>query len=233
MPQTAHAFHHQPKRSSKPPLQYLLYLPPGYADEKIKSWPLMLFLHGAGERGSLLTKVTAHGPPRLIKKGTDFPFMVVSPQCRSNETWNQEELLALLDDLPKKLRVDSQRIYLTGISMGGYGSWELALCHPERFAAVAPICGGASILPCLLPASGKLAALRRLPIWAFHGAVDDIVPLSESETVVEALKKVGNSPRFTVYPDLNHDCWTVTYQKQELYEWFLSHKLKTRTKSKS
>lgn len=206
-------------------LEYLLFLPNGYKEDKTKRWPLMLFLHGAGERGTNIAKVTVHGPPKIVKEKADFPFILVSPQCPSGETWSDEALLGLLDEITKEYRVDPSRIYLTGLSMGGYGTWSLGTKNPERFAAIAPICGGGNILPILLPPRGKEAALKKLPVWVFHGAKDSIVPLAESERMVDALKRAGNQNiKLTIYPEADHDSWTETYQNQELYDWMLQHR---------
>jgi predicted peptidase len=221
-------------RSSKRlELEYLLFLPKGYKEEKRKEWPLMLFLHGAGERGSNIAKVTVHGPPKLVKEGKDFPFIIVSPQCPEGDAWSEEALLGLLDQVIKKHRVDQNRVYLTGLSMGGYGTWNLGLRYPERFAAIAPICGGGDVIPILLPAPGKEARLKRLPIWAFHGAKDNLVPLSESERMVNALKQVGNQTvKLTVYPEAGHDSWTETYNNPGLYEWLLQHRITARASAR-
>jgi predicted peptidase len=208
-------------------LEYLLFLPEGYKEEADKRWPLMLFLHGAGERGTNISKVTVHGPPKVVKERKDFPFILVSPQCPSGKTWSDQALLGLVDEITRKYRVDSSRIYLTGLSMGGYGTWSLGTKYPEKFAAIAPICGGGDTLHILLPAPGKQAALKQLPIWVFHGAKDSIVPLSESERMVNALKNAGNqNVKLTVYPEADHDSWTETYKNQELYDWMLQHKSK-------
>ena len=215
-------------------LEYLLFLPKGYAEDKSRQWPLMLFLHGAGERGSDLAKVTVHGPPKLVKQNPDFPFILVSPQCPTGQIWSDEALLGLLDQVSKKHRVDKTRVYLTGLSMGGYGTWSLGLRNPERFAAIAPICGGGDYLPVLLPAQGKQAALKRLPVWAFHGAKDSIVPLSETERMVNALKRAGNqNVKLTVYPEADHDSWTESYQNQELFDWMLQHKAPVQASGKA
>jgi predicted peptidase len=208
-------------------IEYLLFLPAGYENEKEKEWPLMLFLHGAGERGTNLTKVTVHGPPKIVKERADFPFILVSPQCPPGQTWSDETLLGLLDEVVESHRVDATRVYLTGLSMGGYGTWSLGLKNPDRFAAIAPICGGGDYLPVLLPAPGKQAALKNLPVWVFHGAKDSLVPLSESQRMVDALKWAGNqNVKFTIYPEAEHDSWTETYQNQELYDWMLQHRSK-------
>lgn len=203
---------------------YLLYLPADYSQDRAKRWPLMLFLHGAGERGTNLQKVAVHGPPRMLRSRTDFPFIVVSPQCPTDQLWNNDTLLGLLDEVIKRHRVDTNRVYLTGLSMGGYGTWSLALQYPERFAAVAPICGGGSTIEVMLASRSKTAALRRLPFWIFHGAKDPLVPLSESERMVDVLKRAGvREVELTVYPEATHDSWTETYANEKLYEWFLQH----------
>lgn len=193
---------------------YLLYLPKDY--DKQESWPLILFLHGAGERGNDLELVKKHGPPKLIAAGKDFPFIVVSPQCPKERWWEPIELVALLDELSGKYKVDSDRIYVTGLSMGGFGSWRLAFYAPDKFAAIAPICGGGE----------KYWAKRfaHLPVWAFHGAKDTGVPPERSQIMVDELKKKGGKPKLTIYPEAGHDSWTVTYDNPKFYEWLLEQK---------
>ena len=204
-------------------LKYLLYLPPDYQESDRKRWPLMLFLHGAGERGSDVQRVAIHGPLSVVKQGTNFPFIIVAPQCPSGQIWENEPLLQLLESVEKKYRVDEKRIYLTGLSMGGYGTWKLGLSQPAKFAAIAPICGGCNMIDVLLGPGDKAGAFKSLPIWAFHGAKDDVVPLSESERVVEGLRKGGvKEVKFTVYPEARHDSWKEAYKSPELYEWMLS-----------
>jgi len=203
---------------------YLLFLPKGYNPEGRERWPLMLFLHGAGERGTNLAKVAVHGPPKLVKERPSFPFIVVSPQCPDGETWSNDVLLGLLDDVVSNYKVDTNRIYVTGLSMGGYGTWSLATRAPERFAAVAPICGGGETIRVLLTSRQNSAALKSLGVWAFHGAKDPVVPLEESERMVNALKKVGaKDVKLTVYPEAQHDSWTEAYKNEELYKWLLGH----------
>ena len=199
---------------------YLLYLPKEYGKDKSWKWPLVVFLHGAGESGSDLEKVKAHGPPKLIAAGKEFPFIVVSPQAPDGPRrgWDIETLNAMLDDVLAKYGIDQDRVYLTGLSMGGNGSWTWATANPERFAALAPICGWGD---------GRIAGrrLRNLPTWAFHGAKDATVAITESEHMVDSLKKGGNPEvKFTIYPEAGHDSWTVTYDDLELYTWLLSHK---------
>src|ERR1017187_1673939 len=123
-------------------VNYLLFLPEGYDAKAAKRWPLMLFLHGAGERGTNVWKVATHGPPKNVAAHPDFPFIVLSPQCPEHQFWSKDVLLALLDEIMAKYAVDTNRVYLTGLSMGGYGTWDLGMAYPEKFAAIAPICGG-------------------------------------------------------------------------------------------
>lgn len=204
--------------------KYLLYLPKGYDVQSGKRWPLMLFLHGAGERGTDLQRVAIHGPPMLAKQGKEFPFIIIAPQCPDDRRWENDGLLQLLDHVLASHAVDTNRVYLTGLSMGGYGTWRLGLTHPERFAAIAPICGGGEFIDVLLASRSKAAALRSLPVWAFHGAKDQVVPLDESERMVNVLKKVGvKDLKLTVYPDTDHNSWTETYDNPEFYEWLLKH----------
>lgn len=199
-------------------LKYLLHLPTGYGDNQDQKWPLMLFLHGAGERGSDLNKVKVHGPPKLIEQGKDLPFIVVSPQCPAGTWWTEQidALTALLDDVQTRYAVDVNRVYLTGLSMGGFGSWALGCRYPNRFAAIVPICGGGEWF--------LAERLKNVPVWAFHGAKDSVVPLRQSQEMVDALKRAGGNVQLTVYPEANHDSWTETYNNPKLYEWLLSQR---------
>jgi predicted peptidase len=198
-------------------MNYLLYLPKDY--DKRESWPLLLFLHGSGERGNDLELVKTHGPPKLISEGKQFPFIVVSPQCPKDRWWEPLELVALLDELQRKYKVDPDRVYVTGLSMGGFGTWRLAAYAPERLAAIAPICGGGE--------KYWAKMIGQLPTWVFHGAKDEGVPLERSQVMVDALKKNGGNPKFTVYPEAEHDSWTETYNNPEFYEWLLAQKRTT------
>jgi predicted peptidase len=204
--------------------QYLLFLPKGYDAQSEKRWPMIFFLHGAGERGANIWKVAVHGPPKIVRDKSDFPFIVVSPQCPDGEAWSNDVLLSLLDDATAHYAVDTNRVYLTGLSMGGFGSWSLGIQYPERFAAMAPICGGGELIHVLLASRAKAGALKSLGVWAFHGAKDPTVPLEESRRMVAALKKAGCADvKLTVYPEAQHDSWTESYNNPELYEWFLKH----------
>jgi predicted peptidase len=198
-------------------LRYLLFLPEGY-DKSDKHWPLILFLHGAGGSGNDLSRVKVHGPPKIVETKKDFPFIVVSPQS-PRFGWDSDALNALVDEVIANYRVDKDRVYLTGLSMGGFGTWALAAAHPEKFAAIVPICGGGD------PALAK--RLKDLPIWVFHGAKDRVVPPERSETMVKAIRAAGGDPKLTIYPDADHDSWTRTYDNPDLYTWLLKHKRKT------
>jgi predicted peptidase len=203
-------------------LDYLCYLPKDYPGTNGQRWPLLLFLHGAGERGTDIQLAAVHGPLKQVKLGQEFPFIIVAPQCATGELWQSEPLLRLLNQVEEKFAVDPKRVYLTGISMGGYGTWQLGLQHPEKFAAIVPICGGGNLIEVILGAREKGATVKRLPIWAFHGAKDNVVPLEESERMVTQLKKIGvKEVKLTIYPEANHDSWTETYKNPELYEWLL------------
>lgn len=194
---------------------YLLYLPDNYKSDTTTKWPLLLFLHGGGESGDDIQKVKAHGPPKLADQGKKFPFIIVSPQSNGGG-WDNENLYRLLQSVKKNYRVDHQRIYVTGLSMGGYGTWSLAMKHPEEFAAIAPVCGGGD--------TADAWKLRNIAVWCFHGSKDDVVPPSASENMVKAARRYNPIVRFTLYPDANHNSWDVTYSNDSLYHWMLSKK---------
>ncbi|ADG70038.1 phospholipase/Carboxylesterase [Planctopirus limnophila DSM 3776] len=201
-------------------IQYWIYLPKNYtASDTSKKWPVMLFLHGAGESGSDLEKVKKHGPPKLVGTLPELEqFIVVSPQATETqrpvfERWDAGELLALVEHILKTTHSDKDRVYLTGLSMGGFGSWRLAAKQPTLFAAVVPICGGGK--------AEYAESLKSLPIWTFHGDADSVVPLKATTEMVEAIRAAGGQPKLTVYPGVGHDSWTTTYNNPELYKWLL------------
>lgn len=195
----------------------IVSLPPGYEKSKAPA-PLLLFLHGSGERGDDIQMVADQGPQAQRARGKHLPFIIVSPQCPYGEWWNARALMVLLDEIEAKYRVDKTRVYVTGLSMGGFGTWELATDYPDRFAAVAPIAGGGD--------PKRVAAMKGVPTWAFHGALDDVVPIAGDQATVDALKAAGGDVRFTVYPTRHHDSWLPAYDDPQLYKWLLSHKLK-------
>lgn len=205
----------QKKLDEAQPYERLVYLPEGYHEEPGRDWPLMLFLHGSGERGSDLNKVKVHGPPKVIEAGEKLPFIVVAPQCPGDEWWNPDKLQDLMTSIRQEYRVDSNRMYVTGLSMGGHGTWALIGRYPNQFAAAAPICGGAN---------PELAErVTTVPVWAFHGGADSVVPLFRGERITQALEEAGGDVQLTVYPGVGHNSWTRTYNNDQLYKWFLEH----------
>lgn len=199
-------------------MDYLLHEPAGGGKK-----PLMFFLHGRGESGDNLELVKLHGIPKVIEQNPDFPFITYSPQVPVGMSWVllSDTLEALLDEALQRDDVDTSRVYLTGLSMGGYGTWHLAVQRPEVFAAIAPVCGGGHMVNSL---PHRICRLEHMPVWAFHGDADDIVPLSEQQKIIDALRLCSQAEvKFTVYPGVTHDSWTQTYNNPALYDWLLSH----------
>lgn len=201
-------------------LDYLIALPEGY-DADGDAVPVLLFLHGAGERGKDLSKVKMHGPPKMVEKGRDFGAIVVSPQCPKDSWWTYEidALIALLDKIERDYNVDKKRIYVTGLSMGGYGTFALAARQPDRFAAAVPICGG-----------GELFAawrLTKLPMWVFHGEADNVVPVEESKRLVRMIQDGGGKRvKLTLYPGVGHNSWDKAYADEAMWKWLFEQQRK-------
>ncbi len=194
--------------------RYLLFLPENYNSEK--NWPVLLFLHGSGERGDNLELVKKHGPPKLAFE-LNLPFIIVSPQCMAGKRWETKPLIELMEHILSEHPADRQRIYLTGLSMGAFGTWELASAYPDFFAAVVPVCGGGN--------PDDACNLWNTPVWVFHGDGDEIVPPERSREMVNALKDCNGKVKFTIYPETGHDSWTRTYANPKLYNWLLNHSL--------
>jgi predicted peptidase len=194
----------------KTEMDYLEYLPPGYVLQD--KWPLILFLHGSGERGTDLQRVKIHGPLKVAQEML-LPFVIIAPQCREKQSWSAELLTGFLATILNYYPIDPARVYVTGLSMGGTGTWELAKRSPDLVTAIAPICGRGSPM--------NICNLKNMPVWAFHGAKDQIVPLHYSTATINKLKECGGNAKLTIYPDAGHDSWTITYDNPELYEWFL------------
>lgn len=204
----------------KEKIGYFFFLPENYdTNDKEKAAPLLLFLHGMGERGNNVERIKAHGPPKLLadpETAKDWPFITVSPQCPDGKYWSPAQLLLLIEHVEKEYNVDKNRIYVTGLSMGGFGTWMLAAEAPERFAAAAPICGGGH--------TENAKKLVDMPIWVFHGDADNVVPVTLSKNYVEAIEKAGGKKvKLTTYPGVGHDSWTQTYKNKELYKFFLDN----------
>lgn len=197
---------------------YLLYTPPMYYQSGSKKWPLVVFLHGAGERGSDVKKVAAHGPPKQAAAGREFPFVLISPQCPSDQWWDVATLQALLDRLLKEhgSKIDRERIYITGLSMGGGGTWDWISQEGHPFAAAAPVCGASSYIP--------IRIKDPIPVWAFHGTADDIVPPWITTLTADQWQQAGGDVRVSIYEGVNHGSWDRAYDEPELWSWLLSHK---------
>jgi len=213
------SMHFQKQLMRQAALQYFLYLPPDYADRS--DVPFVLFLHGGGERGSDLQMLKANGIPRLIAEGQEFPFIMAAPQCPLPDRWSDQidPLAALVEEIASSYRIDRKRIYVTGLSQGGCGTWHLGMRYAHLFAALLPVCG---YRPYVHGYAEKSAPLRDMPIWTFHGAQDEIVNVSETEKLVEGLRELGSAIRYTRLEEANHSqCWEQVYSMPEVYDWML------------
>lgn len=193
---------------------YLLYLPEDYSPDRPQ--PLMLFLHGRGESRGGLSAVAKWGPPRMAARGDRLPWIIVSPQCPADDRWDspvqQERLLKLLDNIRQTLAVDASKILVTGLSMGGAGTWSLASAHPELFAAAVPVCGWGN-----MELADRLAGL---PVWAWHGTDDPVVPFAGSRDMIEAIAAAGGqNARLTGLEGIGHNSWSAAYESPDLWDW--------------
>lgn len=206
-------------------LPYKLYLPKNYA-ETDEAFPIVMFLHGSGQRGNDLSNLAETGLPQNIEAGADYPFIVLAPQCPENQWWAQysEALLQLVDATMQNYRVNEKRVYLTGLSMGGFGVWHLATEYPNRFHAIAPICGfaGDPLIAYLFGYPERLKRIAHIPVWAFHGDADPVVPIAAQKHLVKTLKGYGGTAKLTTYKGVGHDSWTQTYANPKLYKWLLA-----------
>ncbi len=201
-------------------LNYYLYYPEDYETSGDEKFSLLLFLHGGGESGDTLGALKKNGPPKLIVSGKQFPFLILAPQNPDkNKWWNTRAVNQLLDSIIATNRVDKRRIYLTGLSRGGGAAWEMAVHYPEKFAALAVVCG-------MTPVPYAAWIDKNMPIWVFHGEEDQSIPISESENMVEKLKGMGYDITFTRYPGVGHDSWVKAYNTEALYEWFMEQERK-------
>ena len=201
-------------------LSYYLYFPEDYESEPNKEFPILLFLHGGGESGDSLVAIKRNGPPKMIVEGKQFPFLILAPQNPyQKKWWNTRAVNQLLDSVVANNRIDKKRIYLTGLSRGGGAAWEMAVQYPEKFAAMAVVCG-------MTPLPYAAWIDKNMPIWVFHGEEDQSIPISESETMVDRLKGMGYDVKFTRYPGVGHNSWIQAYKTEELYDWFMEQKRK-------
>ena len=199
-------------------LSYYLYFPKDYKSEKNKKFPLLLFLHGGGESGDSLSTIKSNGPPKLIVEGKQFPFLILAPQNPYKmKWWNTRAVAQLLDTIVENNRVDKNRIYLTGLSRGGSAAWEMAVQYPNKFAALAVVCG-------MTPLPYASWINKELPIWVFHGDQDKSIPISESVNMVDKLKVMGYNVKFTIYEGVGHNSWENAYTNEALYSWFVKQR---------
>ncbi len=201
-------------------LNYLLFIPRDSTAVVAGKFPLIITLHGIGERGSELWRVKGEGLPKILDGYNSFPFIVVSPQCPSSTEWYYNDgiqalLNKMIDSVIARYPVDTNRIYLTGLSMGGIGTLDIAIRYPRRFAAILPIAFRIEL-------GWNVCALTNIPMWAFHGAMDPVIPLNRAQSVIDTLMGCGANPTFTVYQDLYHDAWTRTYNNPAVYNWLLT-----------
>ena len=198
-------------------ISFRTYFPEGYelSDEK---FPIVFFLHGVGERGNDLDLVETHGIPKLIKKNKKFPFITIAPQCPLFQWWSRPamtiSLINLVEQVTQTYKADKSRVYLTGLSMGGYGSIALANKRPDLFSAMISVCGGADF--------DNFENLKNLPAWFFHGLEDKVHPASRSEKIYNQLKDINPDIRLTIYDGIDHNSWDITYDNDDIYEWLLS-----------
>lgn len=196
---------------------YQQFIPRQLPGSKDRLWPLMIFLHGSGERGADIARVKVHGPPKIADRDPDFPFILISPLLPADQDWDIAKLGAILDRALATLPADPSRVYLTGLSRGGHASWRWAALEPQRFAAVAPVAGWGD--------PSTACKLKDKPVWAFHGDRDDVVMPEGSFLMARAIRACGGRPRLTIYPDLGHNAWDPAYDDPALYLWLLSHRL--------
>ncbi|MDI6050016.1 prolyl oligopeptidase family serine peptidase [Flavobacterium sp. XS2P24] len=190
-------------------LTFALHIPKNTKEKK----PLIVFLHGSGEKGTDIEKVKAHGPFKYLKSH-DLDAYVVAPQCPENEYWNEEVLYRLILKIQKENNIDSNRIYLTGLSMGAWVAWNLVFAHPETFAALVPIAGYVDRIPMI-----ENCKIATIPTRIFHGLLDDVVNVEYSIAMYKKLKTCNTNVALTIFDDANHDSWTRVYDNQEIYDW--------------
>ncbi len=196
-------------------LGYLLHVPSDLPKEGRR---LMVFLHGAGERGDDLEKVKTHGVARLLAEGKEIPAVVICPQCPSDIVWTNIifAVKELIDKIVNEFGIDKKFITITGISMGGFGTWEMGITYPDLFAAIAPVCGGGM--------SWRAGLLKDVPIWAFHGDCDPTVPIKNSLEMVDAVNKSGGNAKLTIFHGVEHNSWSSAYRETTVIDWLLSQR---------
>lgn len=207
---------------------YLAYTPKEYNSDTLKKWPLIIYLHGGSRRGTDLNKLYADGIPDQIYRGREFPFIIIAPQCPEHIRWSTDNWFKnLYKEVNDKYRIDTNRVYLTGFSLGGAGTWFIAAKYPDKFAAIAPMSGFTSHMDYI---DNNIEKLINIPIWSFHGKIDIVVPFEETERIIKKLNGKNKNLRFSVEPEVGHWINWLVYPNQELYDWFLNYDSRSKTK---
>jgi hypothetical protein len=214
-------YHGQNQNPAEVKYNYLAYLPKDYNTDTLKTWPLIIYLHGGSGRGTDLKKLYSNGIPDQIYRGREFPFIVISPQCPLNIRWSTDNWFEYLyDEVTAKYRIDTSRVYLTGFILGGSGTWYIAAKYPDKFAAIAPMSGFTSHMDYI---DNHLDRLIDMPIWAFHGKIDRVVAFEETERIIKKLQGKNKNLKFSAKSDEGHGYNWLVYPGQELYDWFLKY----------
>lgn len=193
---------------------YMIYKPYNYTSNPSDSFPVLIYLHGGSHRGSDLELLKGYGLPKLIDEGKEFDFIVVSPQCPVDKYWTTENWFdSLYRDLKTNYRIDTARIYATGISMGGFGTWELAMDYSNLIKAIVPLCGGCND-------SLSVCRINHIPIWTFHGEQDNLISVNETERLVKRLKSCAGKIRFTKLENRGHGIQDI-YENDIVYNWLI------------
>lgn len=209
--------------------RYLSYTPKEYNTDTLKKWPLIIYLHGGSRRGTDLIKLYADGIPDQLYRGREFPFIIIAPQCPEHIRWSTDNWFEnLFKEVNDKYRIDTNRVYLTGFSLGGAGTWYIATKYPDKFAAIAPMSGFTSHMDFI---DNNIEMLINMPIWAFHGRIDIVVPFEETERIIKKLDGKNKDLKFSVEPEAGHWINWLVYPNQELYDWFLKYYKRSKTKN--
>jgi predicted peptidase len=218
-----HGINQHPRNVS---YRYLSYLPKDYEADAVRKWPLVIYLHGGSDRGADLNRLYSSGIPDQVYRGREFPFIMLAPQCPVHLRWSTDDWFeSFYKEAVARYRIDADRIYLTGPSLGGSGTWYIAARYPRTFAAIAPISGFTSHLDYI---DKNIDKLIDIPVWAFHGKLDTVVPFEETERIVTRLEGRNRNLRFSAEPDIGHSIHWQIYPGQEIYDWFLRYDRKSR-----
>ena len=208
-------------KTSSTQFPYLAITPAGFRESR-QRWPVIVFLHGGDQSGRDVNLLKLNGPPRTALANPDFPFVVIAPQLATGKIWEADAVASFVKQVVPRYRGDVTRVYLTGLSTGGYGVWSAAMKYPERFAAAVPVAGGGDTVLLKHAEGAYLDSLRLLSVWAFHGGNDEVIEPSESQRMVSELNRLGaGDAQVTVFPGAPHDIWNQVFDDPSLYDWLL------------